>query len=743
MTDIKPSEEQQKIIDLLSQKHNVCVNSVAGSGKSTSVLSVATAFPQSRILQLTYNSSLRLEMVEKVERAHINNIEIHTYHSFCVKYYNPNGHTDLEMRKIVLHGSPPQRNIPLYDILVVDEAQDQTALYYRFVRKLVADMCAAAPAHKFQLLILGDDKQNLYGFKGADHRYLTMADKLWHDCPHLLGAPNPPQFVFTTLRTSYRITRPMAEFVNNFMLGEERMLAPRDGPHVMYIHNTQKNIENKVIYEITNLIERGGAKPSDFFILSGSVKGRMSNVRLIENALVERGIPCNVPMFDTEAMDDRVIQGKVVFSTFHCVKGRQRPYVFVVGFSQSYMDIMCRGEPHDVCPNTLYVACTRASERLYLLEEDRGFEDKQLRFLKYDHLEMHKCDYVEFKGLPKPRLPDEYYEDPAAAMDDSPAAAEVEERKIYSKPTELIRFISEDVFDKIMPIMDTIFEVVKEKLENPVQIPVIQQMAGGNYEEISDINGIAIPCMYYDRVLMKMAGERTGAGESSIYEILQTEIAAIKKNKRGGGGRFITSIEEKIKHISKKCSHTRDYLYLSNMYIALKEHLYFKLSQISAADYDWLPPHIIRQSFKIMRGALEGEDCADFSAEETIISYGDDYTKMDAILSAAGVRLFRLNARVDLITNNTVWEIKCTTNTNIEHLLQVVIYAWIWRVALERPAREFKIMNIKTGEILRLNATDEELTAVVLEIFKNKYTRQVAKTDAEFLAEAAAAVAAK
>ena len=36
---------------------------------------------------------------------------------------------------------------------------------------------------------------------------------------------------------------------------------------------------------------------------------------------------------------------------------------------------------------------------------------------------------------------------------------------------------------------------------------------------------------------------------------------------------------------------------------------------------------------------------------------------------------YRFTARVDMITQNTIWELKCTSQISIEHLLQVVIYA--------------------------------------------------------------------
>ena len=173
--------------------------------------------------------------------------------------------------------------------------------------------------------------QGLYEFKGADIRFLTLAPQVWAGCPHLRS----PMFHSCTLRTSYRITRPMASFVNRVMLGcddpeQARLRACRDGPVVVYLRQSQSRMELIVVHLIRRILE-GGDLPSDIFVLGGSVKSANSNIRKIENALVSRGIPCHVPMLEAEKIDDRVINGKVVFSTFHSVKGRQRKYVFIVG----------------------------------------------------------------------------------------------------------------------------------------------------------------------------------------------------------------------------------------------------------------------------------------------------------------------------------------------------------------------------------------------------------------------------
>ena len=61
------SEEQTNILNNILQGNHVIVDAVAGSGKSTVVLSIAEKIPNTSILQMTYNSMLRLEVKEKVE----------------------------------------------------------------------------------------------------------------------------------------------------------------------------------------------------------------------------------------------------------------------------------------------------------------------------------------------------------------------------------------------------------------------------------------------------------------------------------------------------------------------------------------------------------------------------------------------------------------------------------------------------------------------------------------------------
>ena len=79
----------------------------------------------------------------------------------------------------------------------------------------------------------------------------------------------------------------------------------------------------------------------------------------------------------------------------------------------------------------------------------------------------------------------------------------------------------------------------------------------------------------------------------------------------------------------------------------------------------------------------------------------------------------------------------------IEHKLQVVIYDWLWRTVHSpdptvkrdpefREQRECKLFNVRTGEVLLLNATYEELTTIVVALLRGKYIREDPKDDAAF-----------
>lgn len=706
------SDEQSHIIDQIKVGKNVIVQAVAGSGKSSTVLSAAAQMPERTFLQVTYNASLRAEIKEKVKALGLTNIKIHTYHSLAVRYYLPNCFTDTGLRRILYHDLAPRTEIQSIDVLVIDETQDMTLVYFQIVQKFIRDMVTQKPG-SIQLLILGDELQSLYEFKGSDARFLTLAEEIWKNCPFL----RTREFSKCTMKMSYRITDQICAFVNNVMIGAPRMNSCRSDEPVKYVRNSRTNLEKTVVFEVNRLLA-AGASPADFFILGASVKSAKSVVRKMENVLVSQGIPCYVPMMENENIDDRVIDGKIVFSTFHSVKGRQRPYVFIVGFDNSYFEFYARTLSPDRCPNTLYVGATRASKALFLLEGDNYTSDRPLPFLKMSHHEMRAQPYIHFKGQPRSI----FYADERTV----PESINLID-KHFETPTNMIKFIPESVIEEISPIIDRIF--VRERvLENgDFDIPAIIQTKGGFYEEVSDLNGVAIPAMYYDELTNRYSGK---TDSNILLSIIKQTLNGLKSNEH-------TYLRELVDDLPEGSQQIADYLYLANIYVATQEKLYFKLKQVGRDEYGWLN----NQHFENCRTRLESvisEECAGVcpSIEETILnpSMEEEHKLIDAALDPFFEnKKFRFTARTDIITPKTVWEIKCTSKISMDHLLQVVIYAWLWLVTKPDDPKEFKILNIKTGEIMRLSSSRADLDYIVVSILQGKYLEHEPITDEEFI----------
>jgi hypothetical protein len=697
----KMSEEQADVLRHIILGSNVIVDACAGSGKSTTILSIAKELPDMKIRQFTYNSMLRHEIKEKTREFGLSNIEIHTYHSFSVKYYASNAHTDTGIRSLIFKDMKPRQNLPDIDLLVIDECQDMTFLYFQLIIKMIRDS-----NKKIQLLILGDYMQGLYEFKGADIRFLTQADKLWSTLPLLKSHI----FEKCTLKMSYRITNQMAKFINRDMLGEIRLNSCRDGIPVIYIRRPRHQIEQIVVYQIRRLLSEGES-PSDFFVLGSSVKGVNSNIRRMENILTEHGIPCHVPMFETDASDERVIDGKVVFSTFHSVKGRQRKYVFIVGFDQGYF-YNARNMDTTICPNTLYVGATRATHGLYLLENDSS---RPLSFLKQTHHAMKQSDYIDFKGMPQTIF---HTWEKEEVQNEIPT--------YYVTVTDLIKFVSEDVLEEISPILDRIFITEKSiDQEKEIDIPKIVEVHQGLYEDISDLNGIAVPSIYYDEI----QGNRKGM--AVLKEMIQLNL----KEMQPGRHSFLKAAVESI---PDTCETPADYLYLANVYVAVQEKLYFKLKQIDRGDYNWLTQDMVDRCIAILKSSIESSEK---EIEKQIIHHSQDldHIVIDSVLSPyfGNEIKFRFTARVDLLTEQTLWELKCTSQISMDHKMQVVIYMWLWRILFESQdtsnKKECRILNIRTGEQLRLDATMDELTHIVVSLLRNKYEKPKKQTDTEFV----------
>jgi hypothetical protein len=676
---LSPSEEQTAIINFIGAGHNVVGDCVAGSGKTTSVLLIAQAYPEKRILQVTYNKALKIEVRTKAARLGVTNLEIHTYNSLCVKYYNREGYNNDKLRQSVEKNAAPLSALPTIDLLVLDETQDMNPLFYGLVRKFMND----APAPIGQMLVLGDKYQSIYGYIGADARFLTLCHEIWGR-----------KFLPLSLSTSYRVTNQIAAFVNDAMVGHKRIQAVRNGPGVQYVVCDTFKYARKLAQKLIGLITFGQLKAEDIFVLAPSIKSQNTPMRAVENMLVSHKIPCFYPVSDEAQLDEDIIEGKVVFSTFHQSKGRERKFVIVFNFDNSYFRFYAPTADPSRCPEILYVAATRASETLMLIHNSR---DEPLPFLQMSMGALMTAPFVSFEQ-----------HGPFKITEPRPGPSVV---RHTTSPTELTRHLKDTNVSLLSAILEQVMTVERDATYK-VDVPSKIVFDGGNTEDVSDINGIAIPAIFEARI----------HGSSTIERTVRQEYDALMQ---GDQHAFLRAAYRKIGTTVKS---NVGYIRLAILYVSFCEKIYNKISQITR--HDWLSRDMVDECCAV----LESYITAEATFEETVEGETQAFPEFGHVT---------LKGRLDTLDDDKIMEIKCVDALSVEHKLQLLVYAWMWKNFYEsgHGSREFKIVNIRNGEVWGLDGDSPLLDEAMQILLSNKYSQQNMLDDAEFVKKCTTIVA--
>ena len=204
-------------------------------------------------------------------------------------------------------------------------------------------------------------------------------------------------------------------------------------------------------------------------------------------------------------------------------------------------------------------------------------------------------------------------------------------------------------------------------------------------------------------------------GSSTIQKKSESIYKSISGNKKHT---FLKKSYEKLENIENDLEF---YTYLGIMYISLQEELYHKIYQMPT--YTWLREEMIENCFQSLEKNISNKD----TFYEAQVSYEcDDYIEYGPI---------KVNGRIDALDTTNAWELKCVESLSLEHFLQVVIYAWIWKneyVEGDGP-RKFHILNMKNGEIYTLDTNSSLIDKAMDVLFENKYAQQKKLSDSEFI----------
>lgn len=532
MYELKPiSIEQQKIIDSINN-NNVIVDSVAGSGKTTTSLYIAKTYNNKSILLLTYSKRLKEDSRNKIKFLKLDNIEVHSFHSFCLKYYVPVCKDDNGLNH-ALNVSKPKKPFS-FDIIIIDEVQDVIPLYYKLICRIISDN-----NKDVNICVIGDKHQNIYSYKKADERYITLADKIFDI--------NKLNWDKLDLSVSFRVTKEIGDFVNNCMLNHLRIHTIKKGikPRYLICNYFGNDTYNEIIY-----YKNKGYNDDDIFILAPSIRssvGKMNPIARLSNKLNKKGFLIFRPLDDDSKIDEDEMKNKIAILSFHQAKGLERKVVIVFNFDKSYFKFYNKNEDNENrCPNTLYVATTRALECLSVLH---SYENDYLPFINKEKLSKY-VDVISNKKF------DKFKE---------------KENKFFINISvlQLLRHLTNEVINNALLNVD-IKCVNKENHIISIPTSVKQTIDEKEItEDVSAINGIAIPS-YFELTLTK---------SMKIYnELIYANI---------------------IKPLNIKKISIHNLLHLAILYDALTTQYDNKLHQIR--NYNWLSKEQIKQCVDRLR----------------------------------------------------------------------------------------------------------------------------------------------
>lgn len=358
-----PTLDQEAVRNAVVAGRSLRVVAHAGTGKTTTLLwSLAGHAEESGVLFLEYNRDLRLEAKRAAREAGLAHVSVHNYDSFLLEFYDraaPSRDFQLALQRVLREGSPPLAPFS-FGVVVVDEAQDMTEPYARFLKKILADNAAEAA----QLVLAGDPKQSIYAFRGATSQYLVGGGGGTWDWGGKI-AEKPEEL---SLAETFRFGDGLCGFVNGLCSGA--LFKPAEwGTDIVSgfpggtVETWRMDAGSRAepaaaLLEAFREAVGDGKKAADVCVLSQSVREENT---LLTSFLEQASRAGLAPSEDESSGLPAVLR------TVHTSKGRQYRTVFVF-LTQRDSWLTPTGRIKAERNTLLYVACTRAREFLHIVQ---------------------------------------------------------------------------------------------------------------------------------------------------------------------------------------------------------------------------------------------------------------------------------------------------------------------------------------------------------------------------------------
>ncbi|KAK7402649.1 hypothetical protein QQX98_011595 [Neonectria punicea] len=678
-----PSPEQLKVVKLCAVQ-NVVVSARPGSGKTATAEAIVAAHPSKRVAVLTYSKALQLE-TERRLRDYLN-CEVLTFHGMGSSLFGvvaPNDATLSEMRKEVHRRNElPQWNSPPFDIVVLDEFQDCTELLFWLTNCFLLANKRKAGGQSARLVVLGDERQSIYRYRGADHRYLTLA-------PELLGPISPYPFAKVPLDQSFRLSNETVQFINNaFLGGEPYITSSKSGPKpIVMRYYPQANYA--LAKELSALIKEHGAKNTAIIAPTIRTKGPLQEV--INILCKKYRVPIAVSTDDEAPLDDRVVAGKLCVSTIHKFKGSERDLIILFGMDSSYFTYFGRDLPDDSCPNEVFVALTRAAKQLVVIHN----ETKKL---------------MSF-------VPPEVLHETAVVVNMTPKRGKIPPPDAPGRPLKLgmalpsssgvrdmTRHVQDEFLDELIRSYLHVRDLSPKKDCIAIENVVHSDPKMGFCESVSDINGLVVVAAFeYD-----VAG---------TLHTLGLDLSAMDETPP-------VCPQQRIAWLSRKAC---EYKAQVSGYLP-------RVVQMENHTFDWIKPEVLDRAQSRLQGELghlAGNLKFEVEAEEDF-SVDDQKTRLRGradimVVSSA-------SDCTDGKSAKAIWEFKFVSELSNEHVIQACTYAYLFTPQSEEVPRVI-LYNARDGEKKQITPRGgrEGLRKMIELILRRKYTTVGEMTHEEFI----------
>ena len=200
-------------MEIISDKDSSCIVVAAGPGSGKTLVLVHKLaslllledVKHEQLLMLTFSRAAATEFKQRLMKlignaAHF--VEIKTFHSYCFDLLGRIGNLE-EAKNVVgkaadmIHQGEVEPNKIGKTVLVIDEAQDMGSEEYALVKALMDNN------EDMRIIIVGDDDQNIYEFRGSNSRYMFQLSQ-------------SPHSRLIEMSENYRSTRHLVNFANWF-----------------------------------------------------------------------------------------------------------------------------------------------------------------------------------------------------------------------------------------------------------------------------------------------------------------------------------------------------------------------------------------------------------------------------------------------------------------------------------------------------------------------------------------------